>query len=238
MFDFLTIDFDFFNDYPLEIRDNFPPVSEGHVGSVPDNSLWKHCNDGDFIHKTDEKFSVDMYDQLIEAIQRRYDAGLNFDHVFLSENHGYAFRALETCLLGRPNPYPFSVYNVDFHHDYSFCGNDLRCDNWARLMNDKYPETPIYWCKRDDSVTTSFGEKVPVKVVGFQRILKLIRMSRNLYIHICRSDLYSPPAFDWAFEELCTLICRNSCKVHQYEPIERERERMFDDSDRWFVPHD
>lgn len=238
---FVTIDWDFFNDYPRSARDDFPPITDGNVGSVPDNTLWHNCDclfNYRLIPRSKERFSADKFDILMRALRSRLDAGLSIDRVFISENHGYAFRAVETCLLGHPDTTPISVYNIDYHHDYSYCGTTLRCDNWMRLVQEKYPHAKLFWCGRRDSDETSFGERVPVEQIDiFKALYEVVKTSPNLVIHVCRSDLYSPPAFDWAFNELCYYLCGVAKKSLQYEKIEMDRERKLLNTEGWYCDH-
>lgn len=220
---FVTIDFDYFNDWKREVRDTFPPISDGSLGAAPDNKLWINFpGNRRFIAKSGDHFSGDKFDAILSAFRMRFERGLDIREAFTSENHGYAAIAVDKVTERHPDSKLF-VYNIDYHHDFSYCGSEIRCDNWLRLVQEKYPESDCSWCGRKDSLTTSFGEEVPVKRVNLDYLCSVIMTEPNLYVHLCRSDLYSPPAYDWAFMKLCDFF-KNYCKlVYPFEPIEHFR---------------
>lgn len=200
----LTIDWDYFFNASLEDRNDFPDIFDGTVGSIPDNSLWYDC----CIKNVRPDFSsITLLENGILSPKCNPVVG------FFSENHGHMINVVK-CIR---NDYDYSeleVTNIDFHHDYSYSGSSPRCDNWVRLLKEKEPNTVLNWCKRPDSVTTSFGEDVckvaPISVISFEKVIENLSNGVYDYIHICRSDLYAPPISDIWYEKICSKIIHKS----------------------------
>ena len=190
----LTIDWDYFIDASLEVRDNiFPRVTEGFKDSVPDNSLWNEVP-----HPT-YGFDLLSFERLHKAF---YNGAKNTDSsipVYYSENHCEAYYAF----IQSGADYN-KLINVDFHHDMGI-EPQLSCDDWARRLTNDYP-VDYYWVNRVDSVTTCFGVEVPAKILSFDDLLTTISEGKIDAIHICRSDLYSPPPYDAWFNSLLSEL--------------------------------
>lgn len=196
----LTIDWDYFFNVDLNTRDfDFPQILDGRVKSIPDNSVWL----SDETYKAPQSFDNRSFLRLIQALGK-----VSFHRAFVSENHGEMYNVVTEYVRKKDkNNDPIEIVNVDYHHDYSFNNGDkLCCDNWARLLAEKYPDTTIKWCKREDSVTTSFGCPVPVEDRTFDEVIKSLGVNHFDYVHLCRSDLYSPPLSDGKFNLLMTMI--------------------------------
>lgn len=185
----LTIDWDYFIDVSLKDRtDTFPPVTNGELSYCPDNSLWDNVSCKMKLFRRD-------FERLLSSI---YLCG-TFNRAFVSENHGEVYNVFKECG-------GFSeIVNIDFHHDLYIGSSRLCCDNWCTLLKKDY-DFNYYWVKRPDSVTTTFGEEVDALYISFNSVLRLIETGYFDTIHLCRSDLYSPPAFDKEFEKLKNLI--------------------------------
>lgn len=186
----LTIDWDFFINASLEERTvNFPRVPDGEIGCKPNNSLW---NTSDFkagLYKND----------LSDIVSSILKMNKSFDKFYISENHGEVYNIFEECSGFK------SIVNIDFHHDMYLGTSHICCDNWCTHLKNKY-NFEYFWVKRTDSVTSTFGEEVDAKAISFYRVLKLIESGYFKTIHLCRSDLYSPPKFDSEFNYLMNSI--------------------------------
>lgn len=190
----LTIDWDFFIDVSLSDRtDTFPHITDGSLSYNPDNSLW------DKVSCNTRLFNKD-FNQLVSCISSM--KGL-FKNTFVSENHGEAYNVFNLC--GGFD----EIVNVDFHHDLYFGSSHLCCDNWCTLLKNKN-QFKYFWVKRKDSVTTTFGEEVDANILSFSKLLCLIKSGCFNTIHLCRSDLYTPPKFDPYFDLLKNTIINKS----------------------------
>lgn len=209
----LTIDWDYFISVPLSVRDNdYPRVTSGNLGDKPDNRLWLD------VDQSSSDFFMEEYTQLLEWIARRSICGAsrtNHLHAFLSENHGFMYD------IATGGEKPDAIYNVDFHHDVYFSGSKVNCSNWLALVQQKYPDMKSFWCSRPDSYTDTFGQRAPVEDFPFAFLQDLVLEAD--VIHLCRSDLYSPPKFDHYFWGLWETIAKVSDLVDELETLEDRR---------------
>ena len=207
----LTIDWDYFFKASRKIRDSFPPIPDGTVGAIPDNSLWlKHYKD------EYEEVSIDST-SLTELIEVFYAGIPQIKFSFFSENHGEMLNVVRFICDNLGDNTPVNITNVDYHHDFSFSGFTPRCDNWGRLIQSDSFE----WCSRPDSDRQSFGFPItdyfPVIEVSFGEVIKRLYSGYYQYVHLCRSDLYSPPKEDFLFDNLRVTLVKNSADVLNME---------------------
>lgn len=207
----LTIDWDYFFKASRKIRDSFPPIPDGTVGAIPDNSLWlKHYKD------EYEEVSIDST-SLAELIKVFYADIPQIKFSFFSENHGEMLNVVKFICDNLGDSTPVNITNVDYHHDFSFSGFTPRCDNWGRLIQSDSFE----WCSRPDSDRQSFGFPItdyfPVIEVSFGEVIKRLYIGYYQYVHLCRSDLYSPPKEDFLFDNLRVTLVKNSADVLNME---------------------
>lgn len=207
----LTIDWDYFFKASRKIRDSFPPIPDGTVGAIPDNSLWlKHYKD------EYEEVSIDST-SLAELIKVFYAGIPKIKFSFFSENHGEMLNVVKFICDNLGDNTPVNITNVDYHHDFSFSGFTPRCDNWGRLIQSDSFE----WCSRPDSDRQSFGFPItdyfPVIEVSFGEVIKRLYSGYYQYVHLCRSDLYSPPKEDFLFDNLRVTLVKNSADVLNME---------------------
>ena len=207
----LTIDWDYFFKASRKIRDSFPPIPDGTVGAIPDNSLWlKHYKD------EYEEVSIDST-SLTELIEVFYAGIPQIKFSFFSENHGEMLNVVKFICDNIGDNTPVNITNVDYHHDFSFSGFTPRCDNWGRLIQSDSFE----WCSRPDSDRQSFGFPItdyfPVIEVSFGEVIKRLYSGYYQYVHLCRSDLYSPPKEDFLFDNLRVTLVKNSADVLNME---------------------
>lgn len=223
----LTIDWDYFFLAPLAMRDEvFPRITDGKVGAIPDNSLWEEV-DKSLID--DPTYLIDRVkiDNLMSEIRTMP----RFKGFFLSENHGAMYEIMNQIIECEGENYvDYKITNIDFHHDYYFTnGNTPCCDNWLRLVNEQHDIAAIKWCMREDSVTTSFGEHIfdttPIKIIQFYDILQRLELGMYNYIHLCRSDLYSPPVADYEFNALAEKLEEKSLASRKFGELE-DRSRL------------
>lgn len=191
----LTIDWDFFISVDTKTRnDLYPNNTLGTLDSTPDNSLW------DSVDLSTTDFFSDDYSKICSALKL---AKFNFDTAFLSENHGEMYRIAHK--LGVENI--SKITNIDFHHDlYVGCSHEPCCDNWGTLLLEENPNIKIDWLCRPDSNKYSFGNPVNAHQIGLREVLYDIEYGKFDYVHLCRSDLYSPPKYDKKFYEMWKLI--------------------------------
>lgn len=203
----LTIDWDYFFHASLEVRDKyFPDITDGSLKSKPDNSKWLDIEC--------PKFSVD-WDNVQLLISVLSNVIPKVDISFISENHGEMYNVVKYIKEKVGDKDPLCITNIDFHHDYYYTnGNIPCCDNWLRLVKEQYPDTICKWCKRPDSVLSSFGdnvcETVPIYEDFLDCIMHNIESGVYKYIHLCRSDLYSPPLIDMSFEKVKEMLSKSS----------------------------
>ena len=209
----LTIDWDYFFKASRKTRDSFPPIPDGTVGATPDNSLWlKHYKD------EYEEVLIDSC-SLAKLIQVFYVGIPQIKFSFFSENHGEMLNVVRFICDNLRDDTLVNITNVDYHHDFSFSGVTPRCDNWGRLIQSDSFE----WCSRSDSDRQSFGFPImdyfPVREVSFGEVIEKLYSGYYQYIHLCRSDLYSPPKEDFLFDNLRTALVKNSAGVLNLETI-------------------
>lgn len=195
----LTIDWDFFISVDTETRnDLYPNNTSGMLDSKPDNSLW------DSVDLSTTGFCVNDYDRIYSAIE---STKFIFNSAFLSENHGEMYRIAHR--LGVDNI--TNITNVDFHHDlYVGCSHEPCCDNWGTLLLEENPNIKFDWLCRHDSNKYSFGNPVNATQITMESVIGDIKQGNFDIIHLCRSDLYSPPKFDSEFFKLWELIKERS----------------------------
>ena len=209
----LTIDWDYFFKASRKTRDSFPPIPDGTVGATPDNSLWlKHYKD------EYEEVLIDSC-SLAKLIQVFYVGIPQIKFSFFSENHGEMLNVVRFICDNLRDDTLVNITNVDYHHDFSFSGVTPRCDNWGRLIQ----SDSVEWCSRSDSDRQSFGFPImdyfPGRDVSFGEVIEKLDSGYYQYIHLCRSDLYSPPKEDFLFDNLRTTLVKNSAGVLNLETI-------------------
>lgn len=195
----LTIDWDYFIDAPQEVRDRiFPRITEGFRDSIPDNSLWNT------VKSRTHKFDMDAFERVYRAFRH---CGQISNHIplYASENHCEAYYIAKKMGAER-------VINVDFHHDKGIASR-MSCDSWMRILHEENPDIEYIWCKREDSVTTCFGAEVDCIYIDFDNIIHAIATASFDAVHLCRSDLYSPPVYDAMFGTLLKGI-QESLNTH------------------------
>ena len=219
MSNILTIDWDYFFTASLNTRNKFPNVPNGELNSVPDSNAWFEClNDKDVcMVKLDEESLEDLEGRII--LSEKY-----YNFCFLSENHGEMVNIIKFIRDNLNDKSSLTITNLDFHHDYSYSGSVARCDNWSRIIKSQDPENiNLEWCCRSDSVRTSFGvyvcNEVPIKPITFNKVMDNVSRGVYDYIHLCRSDLYSPPIAEFAFTALYDLMCKKSIGTLKMENI-------------------
>lgn len=206
----LTIDWDYFFHASLEVRDTcFPDITDGSLNAYPDNSKWLNV---DYLSKCCvDRDSVNVLEALRGVTPKA-------KILFISENHGEMYNVVKYIKEKVKDTEPLCITNIDFHHDYYYTNGSIPCcDNWLRLVKEEYPDTVCKWCKRSDSVVSSFGENVcesvPIYEEFFGKIIRNIDAGVYNYIHICRSDLYSPPIADASFDEVVKSLSAISKSV-------------------------
>lgn len=225
MSNILTIDWDFFFKASLKTRDSFPKIYDGALNSFPDNKLWLECP-MKYVYVDRDRISL-----LKKALSNPHPV---FTFSFLSENHGEVLNAVEFIRKYIGDNTTLTITNLDFHHDYSYNGGSTpRCDNWARILKEKEPDTEFKWCRHEDSVVTSFGEEVPVKECYFINVLRNISNGVYDYVHLCRSDLYSPPLADHKFKDILHEVNKQSRGMMRLDEIPDRSEVVSQYIDNW-----
>lgn len=221
----LTIDWDYFFTSSLQVRDEFfPDIEDGSLSAIPDNEKWKRVQFLDNVKKIQPDWNA--IHQFTLALKYMEIMPKIF---FYSENHGEMYNAIKIIQEECPTDNLFYIVNVDFHHDYYYTnGEKPCCDNWLRLVHEKYPDTIMNWCSRKDSVQESFGinvcKEVPIKTISLKTVCQALQKGEFDYIHLCRSDLFSPPIVDGDFTIMLNWFERKSIQTIELGEIPDRRE--------------
>lgn len=177
----LSIDFDYFLDTDVFVRNNHFP--DGTDLKEDCDREWERCYTL-YPGIRDIGVTEPEYSRITDII--REHKGLFFH----ADSHREIVGLFDLLEPGS------EVINIDFHHDnYISGGNTPDCANWVRFLKDRYPDCRIRWIKRSDSETASLTGDFPYEMSDECRIEGSFDI-----IFLCFSPEWSPPHLRPAYE--------------------------------------
>lgn len=190
----LSIDFDYFIDTSVEVRNTCFPYAEDTAEAEEVNRRWEQSyRDYPNLCEIGLIRDYDLIQDYLGTIIRKHAP-----IVMVRESH----RELYEAVRQRANRIERLV-NVDFHHDW-YCmygGGEVTCANWLRKLEEVFPPIrDMVWVKRADSETDCLAGKFPYHMTEDIRSV----MERTDYglIYLCYSPEWTPPHLRDAFLQL------------------------------------
>lgn len=199
----LSIDFDYFVNAKLDIRNSKFPQAEDIVDPNKIKELWDSC-----YSEHPELASIGVIDELQFFIQ------FLKEHppvpVLVAESHKDIYNFIFS-LLQDSQDHSLSITNIDFHHDnYYMYGGRVTCANWLMKICELF-RTKVLWVKREDSETSSLAGDFPYPSTTD------IQSSFGHYdaIFLCMSPEWTPPHLRPQFNKMKDVLdslntCHNS----------------------------
>lgn len=190
----LSIDFDYFIDTSVEVRNTCFPYAEDTAEAGEVNRRWEQSyRDYPKLREIGLIRDYDLIQDYLGTIIRNHAPD-----VMVRESH----RELYEAVRERADQIERLV-NVDFHHDW-YCmygGGEVTCANWLRKLEEVFPPIrDMVWVKREDSETDCLAGKFPYHMTEDIRSV----MERTDYglIYLCYSPEWTPPHLRDAFLQL------------------------------------
>ncbi len=209
---FLTFDWDFFINASAQERDEAFPSGDLECQAQNDPHI---CN----------QVWSELYQNVFPPINligvRREEFGYALSMCSshsgkscVSRNH----QEMYSLVMNNTQPNDeFEVINFDFHHDL-YCysvGNSVNCSNWVSKLMSERPHMRYTWVRNTDSQMSSLGiesvaELDRVQTMTFDTFTRAYKEAGPVeLVHLCRSDVWSPPHLDHHFKTLALALSAN-----------------------------
>lgn len=188
----LSIDFDYFIDTSIEVREMYFPDGNDSFSPLLNKYIWGRCYD---FYRDLEKIGVIAdYDKMCDFLKN-----LKAKRVLIADSH----REIEKFFSEIKADEELELINVDFHHDMFVTGGDnLDCGNWLRFLVDLKPDADIMWVRREDSDIESLSGTFPYY---HTTDITEIRGEFDL-IFLCFSSPWSPPHLYDKFLDMVSCV--------------------------------
>lgn len=183
----LSIDFDYFIDTDVEIRNNVFPNGLDYAPKELIDQEWENLYHS-YPELKDIGVIKDFY-LVVDYLKRNKAWHKLGENVLFADSHS----EIKSVLDKIPLEETIHITNVDFHHDYYHYftgGNSYNCSNWLRRLIEERPFTSVTWIKRSDSECVTLSGEFPYYMTT--RIKKTLEKDYD-YIFICLSPEWTPP---------------------------------------------
>lgn len=189
----LSIDFDYFVDTSLDVRNNifhngYDEATEEELKNMWNSVYVNHPQ----VQDIGVTYDYPIIKDLIKSIKGDF---------LISPTH----KDIKQLLDKIPLDVQINIVNVDFHHDM-YCyykGDDYNCSTWLRRLVEDRPNTNAVWCRREDSDTRVLWGEVDIPHhIGLDVILH----SKFDMCFICESPEWTPPHLHSHYEELVEIL--------------------------------
>lgn len=198
----LSIDFDYFIDTDVEIRNNVFPNGLDYAPKELIAQEWDNL-----YHSYPELKNIgvikDFY-LLVDFLKRnkdKYNYKLGYN-VFFADSHSRIKQVIDLV----PLETNINITNVDFHHDYYHFftgGQSYNCSNWLRRLLEERPFTAVKWVRRSDSETVTLSGAFPYYMTT--KIKSALEKDYD-YIFVCLSPEWTPPHLYYLYQELIRVL--------------------------------
>lgn len=193
----LSIDFDYFVDASVEVRNTCFPYAEDTADEEEVNRRWEQsCRDYPWLREIGLIRDYDLIQDYLGTIISRHAP-----EVIIRESHRELYEAVRErgSQIGR-------LVNVDFHHDW-YCmygGGEVTCANWLRKLEEVFPPIrDMVWVKRHDSETDCLAGKFPYQMT--EDISSVMERTDYHLVYLCYSPEWTPPHLRDAFIQMATV---------------------------------
>lgn len=186
----LSIDFDYFIDTTIEVRDNCFPDGYDNFSPAMTQFIWNS--------------RYDFYEDILKNIGLIADYGtmceflanLKGGKVLIADSH----REIQNFFSEIKADEELEIINIDFHHDMYVTGGDtLDCGNWLRFLVDLKPDANVTWVRREDSDVESLDGDFP-----YHHTTDISEVHGEFdLIFICFSSPWTPPHLLDDFKRMC-----------------------------------
>lgn len=184
----LSIDFDYFIDTTIEVRDNCFPDGHDNFSPAMTKFIWDRRYE---FHDIKDIGVIPDYTKICEFLRN-----LKGGRVLIADSHREIAQLFDKI---RPEE-DLELIHVDFHHDMYITGGDgLDCGNWLRFLTTLRPDTDVTWVRREDSETDSLSGEFPY---NHTTDINAVQGEFDL-IFICFSSPWTPPHLLDKFVEMC-----------------------------------
>lgn len=175
----LSIDFDYFIDTTIEVRDWCFP--DGHDNFPPSMTefIWGRRYE---LHEEIKDIGIiPDYEVICNFLNSLKDG-----KVLFADSH----REIAKFFSEIKPEEELEVINIDFHHDMYITGGDtLDCGNWLRFLVDLKPDAKIKWVRREDSDVESLSGVFP-----YYHTTNISEVQGEFdLIFLCFSSPWTPP---------------------------------------------
>ena len=182
----LSIDFDYFINATMDIRNNIFPNGCDEMDIEELKSKWEHT-----YSEHSEVCNIKVIDTFFNFLELIKSHSSHFEAIQIDNSHKYIHSTLEAL-----RNETVEVLNIDFHHDmYHLGGDTVNCSNWARLFLEHNNQSKYVWCMRDDSDTrTLFGEVECEKTTDLiGSVTDFLKGDEPIICFVCFSPEWTPP---------------------------------------------
>ena len=169
----LSIDFDYFIDTSIEVRNSLFPVAEEGVTSLTE---WLKC----YIN-----FPFLLEIGVVKELDLFLSKKLRGDYILVSSDTHKDINKI----FQQHKDEKFIIDNIDFHHDRYCLGlPSLNCSNWVEYAMSKYNVIEYNWYKRNDSETKSLTGEIQCTKHKIEEVFN----NEYDYVFLCFSPEWSP----------------------------------------------
>lgn len=200
----LSIDFDYFIDTDIAVRNGiFPSGEDADTETV--HKLWRQVYTA---HPEIREIGVISDYALLccklPVLAKNAKACASAD----SHKEIYGF-ICSHCPAEGPAKSGIQIVNIDFHHDnYCMYGRQVTCANWLRKIIEAYniPAKDICWARREDSEISSLEGEFPYSMTTD---LSAVLSREYDLIFLCLSPEWTPPHLAGYYETLLQklMVC-------------------------------
>ena len=209
----LTIDWDFFFNADFDTRDRIFLQGEDFAQSEADHKFqiraWEkmYLNHSDLIEMGVKEDDYSSFSHWLTNYTGKYS---------ISEGHE---KVIDEILKITSPDEEILVYNVDFHHDlYAYGTGSLKydCSNWVLALKEMRPKLKYVWVYDETSQFSALYSENAIldnKFTEAERVNtfyeRFSRVSIPIdFVHLCKSELWSPPHLDLRFNDLARCLTK------------------------------
>ena len=210
----LTIDWDYFFNADFDTRDKIFLQGEDYAQSEVDPEYqlqsWakmylSHPELGEVTVKSDE------YNTMVDFLTK-YTGDYS-----ISEGHE---KVIDEILRITSPDEEICVYNIDFHHDlyaYETGSQKYDCSNWVLALKELRPNLKYIWVYDETSQFSALYSENAIHDNEFSEAMlfnSLCKRFNIIYtpidlVHLCKSELWSPPHLDHYFISLVECLTKS-----------------------------
>ena len=190
----LSIDFDYFLNTTLEVRNELFPDAEDITDPKEIKEMWNTC----YLNSSIDTIGViNDYLDMISFLERHKKVPY-----LVAESHKDIYEFIKEQQNGSDTV--LEIVNVDFHHDnYYMYGGKVTCANWLMKVCEETNTDNVLWIKRRDSETVSLAGEFPYHMTD--DITECFEKEYDC-IFLCMSPEWTPPHLREHFNRMADCL--------------------------------